>query len=87
MNKFKSNFFTLQNEAYIKDKKYIFEKNYLLIDLSELYDEKERKISNPLKLLKLYNDKSFDCLHLMKYYATNKGFIFFFKLLNKKFEI
>jgi hypothetical protein len=87
MNKFKSNFFTLQNEAYIKDKKFIFEKNYLLIDLSELYDEKERKISNPLKLLKLYNDKSFDCLHLMKYYATNKGFIFFFKLLNKKFEI
>ena len=87
MNKNKSNVFTLQNEVIIKNKKFIFDNNYLLIDISELYDEKERKMNESLKLLKLYNDKSFDCLHLMKYYATNKGFIFFFKLLNKKYEI
>jgi hypothetical protein len=40
MNQHKSNVFTLQNEAMIKNKKFIFENNYLLIDLSDLYDEK-----------------------------------------------
>jgi hypothetical protein len=44
-------------------------------------------MSDPIKLLMLYKDKSFDCLYLLKYYATNKGFIFFFKLFNKKYEI
>lgn len=77
----------MQNEIIIKKKRFTFDKNCLLIDLSGLYDEKEKWINDTIKLLKLYPDSSFDHLHLMKYYATDKGIIFFFKLSNNKYEI